>query len=493
VASNTLTITAWGIDKASGPLNQVAAAAKKMPEGFSKAQAAMGALGGAAGELGGPIAGVASKLAGLAGTVATGGPLGLGIAALTVAVSAGVTWWEAYTAASKAAEEISRNLETTMRKQSGALTNLGSEVDKARRSLDAFGKTAETARADELRQSINDNIDTVNRYSAHLDKLRNDIAGMADAEKADIIIKRDAIRMAEAQIADLLDQNSKSRELIGLLEQTTAKQEAQTAAEKRAAAAKRAKADAERESNKELEAAKRNEEAYAKKVGERLSANFRDYSEAYARKADLQEQDYKAQEAEMERLRDRAAGIGDQFGTVIGASLLQMAQGTMTAEEGFKNMAKQVALLAIKLAIAAAAAAAINAATGGAGAGAGGFVGGVAKGIFGFSKGGMVTGGSPGRDSVPAMLTPGELVLPVDVTRRLLSSTGNNTNSRLGVAHFASGGVVTGRTSGSVVISAPVNLMFPPTRLQKKQMARHVGKTWAKMVKAGQIPPFTED
>ena len=54
---------------------------------------------------------------------------------------------------------------------------------------------------------------------------------------------------------------------------------------------------------------------------------------------------------------------------------------------------------------------------GGASGGAGGFLsgiigGGFGGGFLGFNKGGIVPGGAPYKDRVPAMLTPGEMVIP---------------------------------------------------------------------------------
>jgi hypothetical protein len=103
---------------------------------------------------------------------------------------------------------------------------------------------------------------------------------------------------------------------------------------------------------------------------------------------------------------------------------------------------------------------AIDVATGGAGSaagGGGGFLGtlagivGKAKGgpigygdatsWKGFASGGHVTGGIPGRDSVPAVLTPGEFVLPVDVVDSI--RRGKAPPSR----KYAAGGPVDAATS----------------------------------------------
>jgi len=45
-------------------------------------------------------------------------------------------------------------------------------------------------------------------------------------------------------------------------------------------------------------------------------------------------------------------------------------------------------------------------------------------GVKGFAKGGLVTGGVGGRDSVPAMLTPGEVVVPANNFDQLINAFG---------------------------------------------------------------------
>ncbi len=49
-----------------------------------------------------------------------------------------------------------------------------------------------------------------------------------------------------------------------------------------------------------------------------------------------------------------------------------------------------------------------------------GDIGGSIGGVFGFSSGGVVPG-SGNTDSVPTMLTPGEIVIPKDIATRMLS------------------------------------------------------------------------
>ena len=88
--------------------------------------------------------------------------------------------------------------------------------------------------------------------------------------------------------------------------------------------------------------------------------------------------------------------------------------------------------------------------------------------LGGFAAGGMVTGGIRGRDSVPAMLMPGEYVLPTHVVDSIRSGT---PPSRSG--QFASGGMVTG--GGRMAAPVQMNFMaFTSSRAQVRKLERDV-------------------
>ena len=85
-----------------------------------------------------------------------------------------------------------------------------------------------------------------------------------------------------------------------------------------------------------------------------------------------------------------------------------------------------------------------------------------------FAAGGMVRGGTRGRDSVPAMLMPGEYVMNVDqveAMRQMFSNMdGVNTTGR-----FAGGGTVGGRAGGGVTVN--ISTAVP---LSKAELTRYV-------------------
>lgn len=92
------------------------------------------------------------------------------------------------------------------------------------------------------------------------------------------------------------------------------------------------------------------------------------------------------------------------------------------------------------------------------------------------AEGGLITGGTPGRDSVPAMLMPGELVLPVPVVRSIAKTMGMSSGGQVAPLHLQGGGVVSPAAQVSPV--APVTIQFqsliPPDRTEFARIQRDV-------------------
>ena len=99
-----------------------------------------------------------------------------------------------------------------------------------------------------------------------------------------------------------------------------------------------------------------------------------------------------------------------------------IAEFVQTGKLNFKSLANDFIQQVIRMETKALAAKAIQAITGGGSGGGGSIIGSIGK-IFGFNKGGIVPGSAPYTDKVPAMLTPGEVVIPRDK----VGSTGGST------------------------------------------------------------------
>ena len=178
-----------------------------------------------------------------------------------------------------------------------------------------------------------------------------------------------------------------------------------------------------------------------------------------------------AAQAEWETMsKSTLAAIGGQ----LTASITSAITGTESLGEAFGSLAQGIATTVMNSAINVAIAHAIEAATGAASSQAAipivgpalalasmgaifaavvGFARSQMKPAKGMAAGGIVTGGVPGRDSVPAVLMPGEGVLPSNLTselRRVLAVQG-------------------GGGSGGVNVSASVGFMAIPSRAQTRQ------------------------
>lgn len=171
----------------------------------------------------------------------------------------------------------------------------------------------------------------------------------------------------------------------------------------------------------------------------------------------------------LERTRQVAMSATRELGNMMG----QVVTGAVTAKKALDILVK----LVIKLGIQAAAFS-----LGGPFAAA--FAGGVAS---GFAKGGIVTGGIKGKDSVPAVLTPGELVIPeplVSGLQKLIGAQGGRRDLRELPLGFQNGGLVPA-ASGGAPSTFTFNMALPPTRQQERKMVRQLGRAVGEMRRRG--------
>jgi hypothetical protein len=113
----------------------------------------------------------------------------------------------------------------------------------------------------------------------------------------------------------------------------------------------------------------------------------------------------------------------EKFGSDVFDNMTDaIAEFVQTGKLNFKSLANDFIQQIIRMETKALAAKAIQAITGGSSGGGGSIIGSIGK-IFGFAKGGIVPGSAPYTDKVPAMLTPGEVVIPRDK----VGSTGGST------------------------------------------------------------------
>jgi hypothetical protein len=506
--STSLTVTARAVDKASGPLGDVGKSVKALPEQFGKASAAMSVLGGVSQQLGGQIGGAAQKLSGLASMVASGGPIGIGIAAISVAVAAGSKMWEAYTESTRQAELAAKSLDSVFASQVKGIEDSRRRVDDLSRSLRNFGLSSSEATKADLERKMATQAEGVSRLSAEIAKLeeRNkqitdggtrvvqmynnrtkSVVDLTSEQEEEIRLNEIAINGMRTSAANIQRQIELDKQAVRLTADLAEK-------ERGAARAKRTHADATHELIRaERERKRVNDEALAllddiqrmeddardktkraaKAFAEGVPRAFGEAAKGYDKAADEMEQRAKAIEAAQAAMAQRLAG--NIVGTVGGA-FDEIVSGSKSAEQAFGDLFKSLARMAlqqaatyvvakgiemaadktaatvkqqgdlqsaavhatakaIEMAADQAAASAKHAqdtstAASGAmsahsnipfigiaiGLAAAAAIVGAIMAFKKFAAGGVATGGVPGMDSVPAMLTPGERVLTVSQT-----------------------------------------------------------------------------
>lgn len=470
----SLTLNAKARDNASGPLSDIAKSVKALPDQFGKASAALGALGGVTQQMGGQVAAAAQKLTGLASVVASGGPIGVGIAAISVAVAAGTKVWEVYTESSRQAEAAARALDGVFAAQAKGIDDSKRRVEELSRSLRNFGKTTTEATQADLERKIAMQTQGLEGLNAEIAKqeARNkelvesntrvvqmynyrtqavvELTAEQEEEKRLNELVINGLKTSAVNLQRQLEMDKQAVQLAGELAQKETQAEQ---SKKRKADATRNAAKEQQDENKALREAAAAEEAYARKVGERLAANFNMASAAYAREAELSEKNAKyLQEQEEKATKDAedennkriqmTQRYADVLVNSVGGAFADIIDGSKSADQAFGDMFKSLGKMVLQQAstylvakgiemaankTAADAKIAEDTSTAASGALSAHsnipFVG-IAIGlaaaaaiigaIFAFKKfatGGVAKGGIPGVDSIPAFLQDNERVL----------------------------------------------------------------------------------
>jgi hypothetical protein len=546
---NTMTVTARGVDHVSGPMKDVAKAIGGLPDKISKATSAMSALGGAVGQIGGPIGATAGKLSQFGSLVATGGPLGLGIAGVTGLVAAGTAVWQVYQEELQHAANATASLTRVFEAQKGRISEANESAMRAEQALANYGKTAGEIRIAELESKMSNFSSALERNAGVIDELRPRVAELQgqllslsglntksanearaaiqkelEAKRALLVATENGNAAAQAQF----DANMREslRGLAQAEEEARQKRDARTAATRRAI-------DAERAHTAEVEKGAQEVLAHLDRIGNELDkkkAREQAASEASkaaakkdsdAMKAVLGKQ-VKAEEEAHQKRTQQAQEVASLLVDNVGGALSDIISGTKSTEEAFGEMfgslGKMVLQQAATYVVAKGIEAAVNATTANAkiaqdtSTAASGalsahsnipFVG-IAIGLAAaaaiiaailsfkkFAKGGLVTGGEPGKDSVPALLMPGEMVLPVSMVREIAQLSGSGGSVSGGIPRFANGGMVQGGGQSfgtNVTINYAQNTTLPASSAQTKRSLLEIKRGFMELVHDRQLP-----
>ena len=213
------------------------------------------------------------------------------------------------------------------------------------------------------------------------------------------------------------------------------------------------------------------------KVNQAIEASSRRRINAIEMQSKLQEDLARSADAAMQKSKETALEVATAISTSFGEAVGGIIAGTMDIREAFGSMLKTVINSVIQIATKMIIANAATAATGAASSQAGIPVVGPALAVTAaaamsafalgflnrFQAGGEVVGGIQGRDSVPALLAPGERVLTVDENSELKRLVRRISQPRpgpgKGLLSFQAGGEVPSRApSGTASMQPNVNL-----------------------------------
>jgi hypothetical protein len=118
---------------------------KALPEQLGKSSTALLLFQNSVGQMGGKAADAANKLTAVAGLVASGGPIGIGLAAATVAVGAASWAWSEYTEEAERARQAQQDLNEMIRIGAQGLDKIDEAIRAASDELSFMGLTATEA------------------------------------------------------------------------------------------------------------------------------------------------------------------------------------------------------------------------------------------------------------------------------------------------------------------------------------------------------------
>lgn len=506
-----LKLTAWVDDKATAPLKSIGKEAERMGQGFSKSAAALRLVEGAAGQMGGSIADATGKVSGIIALVGSGGPLGLGVAALTAGVGLAATAWQAFGEQTRLAAEEIRSMEEKTRKSIEAVVDLD-------RKIRDFGKTALQAEIDQLVEEIRLKKEAVVADQAMLAssrdlvKGRGQIVAIGEEINQNIADNRTvsagALAAQQQQIKADETRLAKLNQLLALEKEKTAGAAASAAAER---AANVARAKAEEAIRKQRDAlAKLNQEidkALAKNIPEPppIPGNDRapieltreeieainDAAEAERNRgtitADERDKFIAAEKSKKLAARQTAKDIITSTGEGVAALIASSEAGSAKQREE----ARRTAMASIAASAAKGAAEAFASQAGipiigpALGAVAAAAVGVAIMKLAKFQHGGVVRGGIKGRDSVPIMAQQGETVLPVGLSNALRNVVNSNGPAAGSSPGFASGGTVRRAASGGGTTVVNFTSLERPTAIEARRIARMLTPAMGEMRRRG--------
>jgi hypothetical protein len=159
-------------DSASGAIASVSKSVSRLPEQFSKSAAAMTVFGSAANEVGGKTAMAIGKFTQLGSLVATGGPVGIAIAAVTAAIGLATLAWEAHSSQAVASENAYRSLTGVIDQRTARLEAQRAAIMRLDEQIKYAGKTDQEIQEIKLKDQIIGQTKTIPQYKEEIARMR---------------------------------------------------------------------------------------------------------------------------------------------------------------------------------------------------------------------------------------------------------------------------------------------------------------------------------
>jgi hypothetical protein len=501
--SANLRITASVDNKASGPLKAIGQDAQRMGQSFEKSASVLRLVSGAAGEMGGSVASAAGKVSGLASIVGTGGPFGIAMAAGTALIAAASAAWKLYNADAEAAVNAMKSMDDALRRMNEGVDKQKAALAKLTDELRFFGQSSDEIaiqKGEERLAIIDEEIQRNGKLISELARKRYSQEGLSDIDAKQLEALKannDAMRVNAENIAA---SNARIQERIDMQFKESEEQRRSADVARAAADARRQQEEAEEERKrrlKELEDSrfKRREDAEAKLTAlVTQHAKAREEAQIHATNAVVNAEEQAARDRRDIEQRLSAAKMA-MAESVAQAAIQAMGQLIIASRSGSKEQrkaAREAAITSINAALAEAAVKAIAAHAGIPapwgqilGAAAAVAVTALAQSYNkGYAHGGTVRGGTPGRDSVPIMAMPGEMIIPVGVANELRSIAGSN-GPRSSSGGFAMGGTVSSRPAEGAALHVTFNSTLPPSDLETRRAAQALRSEMMKVARRG--------
>lgn len=506
---------------------------KSAPESFSKSAAALNLFNNSMSASGGKAAEMASKISGVVSIIAMGGPLAIGIGAVTAAVAAGSYVWNTYSLATDRCDDSFAKLRVSMEKVRAGFEDQRAEVERLRDEINHWGETSDQRSLREKKnalesreamlQKTNATIAALKRETSENEKLAASIARgrrvVTAAEKAQYEAVSASVAEGRRRIASLEYESQVIAEKVSLDKQLvsatilhTQMQNADTAAaDRRTQSRERLNKKLQEQKKIEEDSRRRTEQILAleKKTEEQKTAILEEQSryrlemrvKESNEQIELQERASK-KAIQIEKNRNEAIlssmeGSASNMSSSIANIYAELIMGEKDLNEASKEIGKSMLNNTIEIVKGIVQARAVEAAAKAAATNAGAFPGPVGIAVAAgaattmlalvqalvekMAFGGYPRGGTPGRDSTLALLNPKEYVAPSDeqagLKRFMKRALGADDRTTQRAASVIAG---SGRSAGgpgqiSLTLNQPV--MFPDRQIGLKagqKFAKHV-------------------